>query len=277
MGLLGSSILSDLARGVGVSIRFDEMTLKGEFGHFTRILIDIDLSQPLSDSLMVEVGSNYLFVPLEYECLPDFCTSCKAIGHLASAYRRGQSLAVSKDSEPKVKRGRSRSRRRVYRLVTKSPKVPDVPVKNAFSALKKGLVTNEHIDEGNSRGKKKLWADEVALIDPVAITEPAVNSAHAIQLSSVAATTDVLNIDEQALIRRANLSSENIAPAINQIGSSSVEESKSDSLNTSDLSPTKVFTSHNEGWQEVQSRKKKKAPPAQFSRPVTRSTKSNSQ
>ncbi|PON61248.1 Zinc knuckle CX2CX4HX4C [Parasponia andersonii] len=216
---------------------------------------------------MVEVGSDCLFIPLEYERLPDFCTYCKAIGHLASACRRGQSLVVSKDSEPKVERGHSRSSRQVYRPVTKSPKVPDVPIKNAFSALKKGLVTNEYIDEGNSRGKKKLWADEVASIDPVAITEHTVNLAHAIQFSSATATTDVLNIDEQALTRYANLFSENFAPAMNQIGSSSIEESKSDSLNTSDLSPTKAFASYDEGWQEVQSRKKKKAPLAQFSRP----------
>ncbi|PON75626.1 hypothetical protein PanWU01x14_042510, partial [Parasponia andersonii] len=37
-------ILSDLARGVGVPIRFDAMTLNGKFGHYARMLIDIDLS-----------------------------------------------------------------------------------------------------------------------------------------------------------------------------------------------------------------------------------------
>ncbi|PON64207.1 LOW QUALITY PROTEIN: Zinc knuckle CX2CX4HX4C, partial [Trema orientale] len=224
---------------------------------------------------IVDVGSDCLFVPQEYERLPDFCTSCKSIGHLASACRRGHSRAVSKESEPKVERGRSRSRRRVYRPVTKSPKGTDVPVKNAFSVLKKGLVT-KHIDEGPSRGKTKLWAD-VATIDPVQASEPAVNPTLAFQLPSEAATTDVLTIDEQALNCHANLSPVNLAPAVNQVGSSSIEEPKSDSLNTSDLSPTKVFASRDEGWQEVQSHKKKKAPLAQFSRPVTRSTKSTSQ
>ncbi|PON86016.1 Zinc knuckle CX2CX4HX4C [Trema orientale] len=104
-------ILSDLARGVGVPTRFDEMTLKGEFGHFAQILIDIDLSQPILDSLIVEVSSDCLFVPLEYERLPDFCSSCKTISHVASACRRSNSLASTKDVEPKVERGRSRSRK----------------------------------------------------------------------------------------------------------------------------------------------------------------------
>ncbi|PON54934.1 hypothetical protein PanWU01x14_191800 [Parasponia andersonii] len=60
--------------------------------------------------------------------------------------------------------------------------------------------------------------------------------------------------------------------------SSSFVESKSDhSLDTSDLSLTKVFTSKDEGWQEVQSKKKKKASQAQYSKPVTRASKTNSQ
>ncbi|PON62524.1 hypothetical protein TorRG33x02_278980, partial [Trema orientale] len=55
--------------------------------------------------------------------------------------------------------------------------------------------------------------------------------------------------------------------------SSFIHESTNDSLNTSDLSPTKVFASKDEGWQEVQSKKKKKAAQAQFTRPITRSSK----
>ncbi|PON33477.1 hypothetical protein PanWU01x14_352350, partial [Parasponia andersonii] len=43
------------------------------------------------------------------------------------------------------------------------------------------------------------------------------------------------------------------------IVSSSFEESNNDSLNTSDLAPTKVFAAKEEVWQEVQSKRKKKA------------------
>ncbi|PON37505.1 Zinc knuckle CX2CX4HX4C, partial [Trema orientale] len=75
------------------------MTLKREFGRFARILIDIDLSRPVSDSLMVEVGDDYFFIPLEYERLPLFCTSCKIIGHEASSYRHGHRSGVIKDAD----------------------------------------------------------------------------------------------------------------------------------------------------------------------------------
>ncbi|PON52567.1 hypothetical protein PanWU01x14_208190 [Parasponia andersonii] len=51
-------------------------------------------------------------------------------------------------------------------------------------------------------------------------------------------------------------------------------ESKSDSLNTGDLSPLKVFASKDEAWQEVQSKKKKKVVlvQAQYSKLITRAT-----
>ncbi|PON68291.1 hypothetical protein PanWU01x14_096110 [Parasponia andersonii] len=59
--------------------------------------------------------------------------------------------------------------------------------------------------------------------------------------------------------------------------SSSFQESTNDSLNRSNLSPTKFFASKDEGWQEVQSKKKKKASQAQFTRPFTWSSKTISQ
>ena len=33
-------------RSLGVPLKFDEMTLKEDYGHFTRMLIDVDLSKP---------------------------------------------------------------------------------------------------------------------------------------------------------------------------------------------------------------------------------------
>ncbi|PON36240.1 hypothetical protein PanWU01x14_330000 [Parasponia andersonii] len=107
----------------------------------------------------------------------------------------------------------------------------------------------------------KLWADEVAIpIDLIETNEHNANLAQDFKHPSIAATTDILNNEEHVLPCHTNLSSENIAHVFDHTGSSSVKGSKSDSLNTSDLSPTKVFTSHDEGWQKVQSCKKKKAP-----------------
>jgi len=60
--------------GVGVLLKFDEMTLKGYYGHFARMLIDVDLAKSLPDSLMLEVREDCLFTSLDYENLPVFCS-----------------------------------------------------------------------------------------------------------------------------------------------------------------------------------------------------------
>ncbi|PON33062.1 Zinc knuckle CX2CX4HX4C, partial [Trema orientale] len=257
-------ILSDLARGVGVPIRFDEMTLKGDFGHFARILIDIDLSQPLSDSIMVEVGTDCLFIPLEYERLPDFCTACKTIGHVASACRHGKVTVTTTDGEPKV-RGRSRSRKRVYRPITKSPKATVVPIKNAFSALKKDLAAESQ----NKDAEKKLWADDDEVpnedMDDVNVVKKDVQV-------GFTNDEDVADVDLDNRMTQNYTSCANPGPDVLVEGTSATfaqqldpnvstptAKSTSDSLNTSDLSPSKVFAYKDEGWQEVQSKKKKKA------------------
>ena len=59
-------ILTDLARGVRMSLKFDEITFKRDYGHFARMLI-VELSKPLPDSLMLEVGEDCLSPSLDYE------------------------------------------------------------------------------------------------------------------------------------------------------------------------------------------------------------------
>ncbi|KAK0573831.1 hypothetical protein LWI29_014219 [Acer saccharum] len=63
-------ILSDMARGVGIPLKFDRATLEGDYGHFARMLIDVDLSKPLPDSIMIEVGEDCLFPTLFFENVP---------------------------------------------------------------------------------------------------------------------------------------------------------------------------------------------------------------
>ncbi|KAK0582625.1 hypothetical protein LWI29_027805 [Acer saccharum] len=63
-------ILSDMARGVGIPLKFDRATLEGDYGHFARMLIDVDLSKPLPDSIMIEVGEDCLFLTLYFENVP---------------------------------------------------------------------------------------------------------------------------------------------------------------------------------------------------------------
>ena len=57
-----ASILKNIARGVGVPLKIDHNTIEGKFGHYARILVDIDLSKELTDSLMIEkLGHKFFF------------------------------------------------------------------------------------------------------------------------------------------------------------------------------------------------------------------------
>ncbi|PON65548.1 hypothetical protein PanWU01x14_115600 [Parasponia andersonii] len=116
------------------------------------------------------------------------------------------------------------------------------------------------------RGKQKLWTEDVdnAEVDVV----------HVVNEDVHVGNTDVTNDeDDVANVYFGNTLPQNNAPS-SQPGidvhvethsiafaqqPNSLAELKSDSLNTSDLSPLKVFDSKDEGWQEVQSKKKKKA------------------
>jgi len=51
------------------------------FGQYVRILVDMDVSQPLRNKVLVERKGFAFFLDLSYENLPEYCTHCKKIGH----------------------------------------------------------------------------------------------------------------------------------------------------------------------------------------------------
>lgn len=75
-------ILFTIARGIGIPFSLDDATSNRTFGHYARILVDIDLSKPIRDQILVEREDLALWVEIEYEHLPSFCTSCSTIGHV---------------------------------------------------------------------------------------------------------------------------------------------------------------------------------------------------
>ena len=83
------------------------MTLNGDYGHFTRMLINVDLSKPLSNSLMLDAGEDCLFTSLDYENLLAFCSSCCFIGHVALAYRHARNPIPRR--KPMIRAGRKLS------------------------------------------------------------------------------------------------------------------------------------------------------------------------
>ena len=63
----------NIARGIDAPLKIDKKTLEGNFSHYARILIDIDLSRDIPASLMIERDGHKFFINLIYEKHPDFC------------------------------------------------------------------------------------------------------------------------------------------------------------------------------------------------------------
>ncbi|PON72885.1 Zinc knuckle CX2CX4HX4C [Parasponia andersonii] len=282
----------NLARTVGVPLKIDQATLNGDFGHFARVLMDIDLKNPLLDSIQVESGDECRFIYLSYERLPDFCFTCSSIGHVPSNYYRNK---PKEDEEKITKKSKELApKQQVYvatpitnQVVSKDvQKSSDVPVTKIFTSLASDLGKDnslvrfgnmeDEVEIVNSLEKNKAHYDKE---DELAAIDENVNSKEDVALNHD--SEHILNMDK---VVNTEVHEEHIEVPTAEIGSSdpkgssSFAESKSDhSLDTSDLSPTKVFTLKDEGWQEVQSKKKKKASQAQYSKPVTRASKSISQ
>lgn len=79
--VLEPKILFKIAGGVGTPISLDENTKRKIFGHFARVLVDVDLFEKLPFDIMVERDGFAFFVGVEYERLPSYCNHRQSIGH----------------------------------------------------------------------------------------------------------------------------------------------------------------------------------------------------
>lgn len=85
-------ILFAIAGGVGTPICTDSITskprLERTFGHYARVLVDMNFSQELVHRILVERKGYAFYVDIEYENLPDFCTNCQCTGHYVEICKR---------------------------------------------------------------------------------------------------------------------------------------------------------------------------------------------
>jgi len=76
------------------------------FGQYVRILVDMDVSQPLRNKILVERKGFTFFVELSYENLPDYCTHCNRIGHyidICKNVRKDENIEQGKEPAKKKK------------------------------------------------------------------------------------------------------------------------------------------------------------------------------
>ncbi|KAI9198086.1 hypothetical protein LWI28_009807 [Acer negundo] len=100
--VLGVQFGSSKAKGIRVPLRLDKATSDGDFGHYARVLVDMDVSSVLPTSVLLERDKFHSsFIAVEYENLPAFCSTCSSIGHLPSSCRWNKSSKVPLSSTTK--------------------------------------------------------------------------------------------------------------------------------------------------------------------------------
>jgi len=73
--------LYEIAGVVVTPLLIDNVTRNRLYGHYARILVDLDLSKKIFYEVLVEREGFAFPIAIEYEGLPEFCTHCHGIGH----------------------------------------------------------------------------------------------------------------------------------------------------------------------------------------------------
>jgi len=89
--------LLEIASEVGTPLLVDAATKSRLFGIYARILVDVDISGKLFNSVLVEREEFSFLVEVQYERHSLFCSHCKNLGHSIQQCRK---LNVRNDKEP---------------------------------------------------------------------------------------------------------------------------------------------------------------------------------
>lgn len=74
------TILFAIAMGIGIPLLLHDATINKTFGHYVRILVNVDLARDLHDQILIERKDYAFFVDIVYEHLALFCSTCKVVG-----------------------------------------------------------------------------------------------------------------------------------------------------------------------------------------------------
>ncbi|EOA34884.1 hypothetical protein CARUB_v10022467mg, partial [Capsella rubella] len=91
VALYHQTILLGLAQALGKPLRVDANTLNFERPRFARVCVEVDLSQPLKRSFMVNGERYFVF----YEGLTSICSGCEIFGHMVHACPKVKPVAES--------------------------------------------------------------------------------------------------------------------------------------------------------------------------------------
>jgi len=79
--------IREISCAVGTPLVLDNATSNIIFGHYARILVEIDCSKNFFHEIIVELEEFSFTVEVVYERLPNFCSHCRTLGHDVTNYR----------------------------------------------------------------------------------------------------------------------------------------------------------------------------------------------
>lgn len=74
--------------GVETPIMLDEAKTNSSFGHYSRILVHIDISQRLFDEIMVDHEGYASHIEMVHDKIPYFYARCKTIGYSLNMFNK---------------------------------------------------------------------------------------------------------------------------------------------------------------------------------------------
>lgn len=123
-------ILFAIASSVGTPICTDSNTgkpmLERTFGHFARVLVDIDLTTELKYKVWVERKGFAMFVELDYEKIPEYCNICRMVGHNDGKCRRNTRNDIEEHAIKLPKDGNKGKEKFIFK--EKAPEMPVVEI-----------------------------------------------------------------------------------------------------------------------------------------------------
>jgi hypothetical protein len=110
---------------VGTPICTDQLTNKPrferEFGHFARVLVDMDLKKEPLYRVLVERTGFAFFVDFEFENMPEYCHFCNTIGHNQSYCKKIVPDKKKMDKEGHLK-APQQTQKKEYRVLKSNKK-----------------------------------------------------------------------------------------------------------------------------------------------------------
>lgn len=101
-----------VAQSLGRPIFFDEVCLFAADKRSARILVEMDTSEGLPETLKIIWGDKIIFQPLDYWKIPFMCLNCRGVGHLINSCkeplrRRAVSEKIGKGSPSWLQRDKT--------------------------------------------------------------------------------------------------------------------------------------------------------------------------